>query len=185
MRRAVTTAAVVMIGFGLTACGGAQTPGQALPATTTAASKTGTTTERTTTTSPTSAESLADTDPCELLTSADKSALGVTKFEGPEQLGTARICRIRTPAGTLTPGIRTNIGLTQVVVTGPINDLTIGSHKAKQLRDTATRGCIVFIGVTASSRVDVDAGDRQGDQDEACDLALRAATLIEPNLPES
>ncbi|CRK59356.1 hypothetical protein [Alloactinosynnema sp. L-07] len=43
----------------------------------------------------------------------------------------------------------------------------------------------MFIGVTASSRVDVQASELRGDQDVACDLALRAAKLIEPNLPES
>lgn len=179
-------ALATMIGLGLVACADAKSSGTPVPVTTETGAKSETKTTRTTaTSSPTKANSLADTDPCELLTDADRSSLGVTKTEGPEKLGTARICRFRTPEGGFTPGIRTNVGLAGVVVKGPVTDIAVGSHQAKQMRSDDTGGCTVFIGVTASSRVDVVVQDRQGDQDEACELALRAAKLIEPNLPES
>lgn len=181
-RHAVIAATVATLSFTLAGCGDTTSPGTAVPAPTTT-SETSTKTKSTTATSSANAESLADTDPCELLSTTDKSALGVKKSTGPEEFAGARICRIHTAAGSLTPGIWDKAGLAQVIATGPISDVTIGSHQAKQMGDSA--GCTVFIGVTASSRVDVVAQDRQGDQDEACDLALRAAKLIEPNLPKS
>lgn len=179
-------AIAAMIGLGLVACADAKSSGTPVPVTTETSAKSETkTTSTTATSSPTKADSLADTDPCELLSPSDKADLGVTKSEGPENVGGARLCRVRTATGGFTPGIWDKAGLAQIVAKGPMSDLTIGSHQAKQMRSDATGGCTVFLGVTASSRVDVVVQDRQGDQDEACDLALRAAKLIEPNLPES
>ncbi|MGQ0840661.1 DUF3558 family protein [Actinokineospora sp.] len=183
-RRAAITATVVMISVGLAACGDTAAPGTPVPVTTTTGSNSETATSTAASSTSAKSESLADTNPCDLLTNTDKATLGVTKVSGPERFGTGRICRLRTPEGGVDPGIRTDVGLAGIVVDGAISDVTIGSHQAKQMR-TTTGGCFVFIGVTASSRVDVLGSDRQGDQDEACDLALRAAKLIEPNLPES
>lgn len=176
-------AALAMGGLGLTACADTSSPGTPMPVTTTTTGKSETKTSPTATSSATKVDSLADADPCELLTDADKSTLGVTETLGSEGSGTARICRLRLPDSNLTPGIRTNVGLDGVVVNGPITDVAIGSRQAKQMR-TNTGGCFVFIGVTPSSRVDVQASELRGDQEAACDLALRAAKLIEPNLPE-
>lgn len=186
VRRAALVSAVAIAGFGTAGCGDTNAPGTAVPATTTTGtSASDTKPTSTTATSSTKAESLADTDPCELLTADDKSALGVTKSEGPEKFGTARICRFRAAAGGITPSIWDAAGLAQAVETGPVSDVTVGSREAKQMRNTATGGCVVMLAVAESSRVDVLATDRQGDRDEACDLALQAAKLIEPNLPKS
>lgn len=187
VQKAVVAAVVVVGAFFSAGCGAARTTGSAVPApgsVTTGASETEPGTPGTTVSMPKKVESLADADPCDLLTSAGKSALGVTKSGKSEKLGTERICRYQTADGEVSPGIRTNVGLAGVVVDGTISDLVIGSHQAKQMRSDSGV-CFVFLGVSAMSRVDIVSGDLRGNQDAACDLALRAAELIEPNLPES
>ncbi|WP_161784444.1 DUF3558 family protein [Actinokineospora spheciospongiae] len=180
--------AAVVIGVLVSAgCGVARTSGSAIPVpgpVSTDGSGTATGTPSTTVSAPEKSDSLADADPCDLLTSADKAVLGITKSEESEKVGTERVCRHLTADGAVSPGIRTNVGLAGIVVDGPISDLSIGSHQARQMRTLAGR-CFVFLGVSASSRVDVLGSELRGDQDAACDLALRAAKLIEPNLPES
>ncbi|MCG8920520.1 DUF3558 domain-containing protein [Actinokineospora sp. PR83] len=185
--RGSVAAAVVIGAFVLAGCGAARTTGSAVPepgSVTTGVSGTGAGSPSTTVSAPEKGDTLADMDPCDLLTTADKAALQITESEKAEKVGTEHVCVHLTAEGSVSPGIRTNVGLAGVVVNGPISDLSIGSHQARQMR-TTTGGCFVFLGVTASSRVDVLAGDLRGNQDAACELALRAAELIEPNLPES
>ena len=187
VRGMVATAAIAISVFLLAGCGAAQTTGTAVPASGPVSSDVSRTTAGTpsATTSPSErGDTLADVNPCDLLGSADVAALGITKSGKTEKVGTERVCRYETADGAVSPGIRTNVGLAGVVVDGPISDLSIGSHQARQMR-SSTGGCFVFLGVSASSRVDVLGSELRGDQDAACDLALRAAKLIEPNLPES
>ncbi|NUT49540.1 MAG: DUF3558 domain-containing protein [Saccharothrix sp.] len=136
--------------------------------------------------SPTSAEpigSLEDTDPCSLITVSEvEQAMGPLR-EAPkvEQIGSARVCESAPNRDYLAVGIRTNVGLAGVLPNGgEIKDITVGRHQAKQLLG-ASGSCGIYLGVTASSRVDVVVN--VGASTDPCPPALRIAELVEPKLP--
>jgi hypothetical protein len=58
----------------------------------------------------------------------------------------------------------------------------IGSHPGRQLQSTISNSCLITIGVTNSSRVDVTA-IATTDANQLCQLANQFAKLVEPNLP--
>lgn len=119
--------------------------------------------------------------PCTLLSPADLQQLGVTEQPTQEMVGTAHTCSLNTTADTLGVGIRTNVGLAGYVAAGgPVHDITVGSHQAKEELGN-TGSCVVAIGVSASSRVDVIVtGDGTTDP---CPTALTLARLVERRLP--
>jgi hypothetical protein len=59
---------------------------------------------------------------------------------------------------------------------------SIGQHQGEQLRATSSADCIVIIGVTSSSRVDVTA-NANTDTNLACQVANQLAKAVEPQLP--
>ncbi|MCT2585925.1 DUF3558 domain-containing protein [Actinophytocola gossypii] len=112
------------------------------------------------TTEPSGAKSdSVDLDPCELLSSADLTALGLpTEPFGSGEVGPGRSCggRLRVSPS---PG---------------------SDHAVKV---SGARGaCVTAIAVTDSSRVDVN-GLTGGDMTKVCEYAQRAAEPIEPRLP--
>lgn len=119
--------------------------------------------------------------PCSLLSSADLQQLGVMEQPTQEMVGTAHTCQLVTSSDSLGVGIRTNVGLAGYTAAGgPIHDITIGSHQAKQELGN-TGSCVVAIGVSASSRVDIIVtGDGTTDP---CPAALTLARLVERRLP--
>lgn len=73
-------------------------------------------------------------------------------------------------------------GLSQLVVQGPVTDKTIGSHPAKVMTyPTDDTACLVAIGVTSQSRVDLSIESNGGV--DPCSIAMRAAELVEQHLP--
>lgn len=136
-----------------------------------------------TTSSPTSTKpsgSLAETDPCSLLTRSEaEQVMGPLKEDPkPEKLGSSQTCGFSPKLASLSVGTRTNVGLAGVQAPGEVADLTIGGHQAKKFV-AAGGSCIVAIGVSSSSRVDVVLNG-QGD---SCPRALQIAELVEPKLP--
>jgi hypothetical protein len=80
-------------------------------------------------------------------------------------------------------GIRDSQGINDVNPGGfTVTTDNIRSHPGRQLQSTQSGSCIIAIGVTNSSRVDVtvNAGT---DPIQGCQLANQFAKLIEPNLP--
>ncbi|HUQ58415.1 DUF3558 family protein [Lentzea sp.] len=126
--------------------------------------------------------SLSEVDPCSLLTADDAGALGATAAPKRETVGTADTCAWKPTDANLSVGIRTNLGLAQTQSSGgQITDITVGDRQAKQVSGRASGGCLVVLGVTASSRVDVTViPPPDGD---GCPLALKVAGLVEPKLP--
>jgi Protein of unknown function (DUF3558) len=179
---------VVLAGLAATlvvtaACGG-PTTGQPSPATT-AESAVQTTSDGGsggTSTSSGDAGALPVNHPCSVLSSEDLSQLGVSSSPTEDMTGTAPDCAFQT-ADNFTVGIaiRTNVGLSGFALTGgTAHSVTIGSHSAMQGVDN-TGSCVVGIGVSSSSRVDVTAlGDGKADP---CPTASSVAHLIEPKLP--
>ncbi|HEY1571049.1 MAG TPA: DUF3558 family protein [Pseudonocardiaceae bacterium] len=119
--------------------------------------------------------------PCSLLSPADLQRLGVTEQPTQEMVGTAHTCSLNTSMDALGVGIRTNVGLAGYTAAGgPVHDITLGGHQAKEELGN-TGSCVVAIGVSASSRVDVVVtGDGTTDP---CPTALTLARLVERRLP--
>jgi ABC-type phosphate transport system substrate-binding protein len=139
--------------------------------------------------SPTSGGSgLTSIQPCDLLSSADVSQnqLGTP---APENLGGARTCSWQNTTANNGDGYNISVGIrdTQGIneISSGVDTITpdnIGSHPGRQLQSTQSGTCVIAIGVTNSSRVDVtvNAGT---DPVQGCQLANQFAKLVEPNLP--
>ncbi|MEO6083349.1 MAG: DUF3558 domain-containing protein [Umezawaea sp.] len=168
----------------LTACNG-PTTGEARPAQDTSSASLPAGTAPPSTSSPTSTKagtSLEDIQPCSLLTKSEaEQVTGAQREEpAPEKVGSSRTCGFSPKGKSFTVGIRTNAGLSGVQAPGEVTDRTIGRHQAKKF--VASGGsCIVAIGVTASSRVDISLN--AGGVEDPCPLAERIAELVEPRLP--
>jgi hypothetical protein len=168
-----------------------KTNGQAVPGdSTTAETSTttrGSTPSRTTSGAPTSGTSpFADRKPCTLLPSSGATEMGFSGQGNEQKVGSARRCQWRITGATIKDSFTVSVGLWD---TAGLKDLsgtdaptpvpTVGKHEAVRIKDTA--GCSIFMGVTEKSRVDTAANG--GSVDKACELALKLATLIEPELP--
>ncbi|TQM82991.1 uncharacterized protein DUF3558 [Saccharothrix saharensis] len=173
-----TTLAAVAVLLSTVACGGpAESPaaptsgGSALPTTAPAVG-------------PSRGGPLDGLDPCGLLTKAEAEQITGAQTAEPvvEQLGAARVCTFSPEQALLGVGIRTTSGLDQVQSNGNVvRELVVGRHQAKQSVG-ATGSCGIFLGVTASSRVDVVLNSGSPTEDP-CPLAMRVAELVEPRLP--
>jgi hypothetical protein len=166
--------------FAISACSG-PVDGQAQPASETTANST-TRSPAGPTTTTRSGTTLDDIDPCTLLTPDEAEQVAGPLREKPtrEDLGTARGCEFKPKSSSFAVDIRTNVGLSGVQAPGEVADVKIGSHDAKQFIGT-TRSCVIAMGVTASSRVDV-VMTTSSDKDP-CQLARKIAELVEPRLP--
>lgn len=175
MKRLVLLAGLAATLLGVAACN-SSTPGQA-----TAGTSTTTQNQPPPTSSSGGGNSLPVSNPCSLLSSGDLSQLGVTTTPTKNQIGTAHACELDNAEGHIIVGIRTNVGLDGYQPNGgTVKDLTVGSHQAKQEVD-ATGSCIIALGVSSSSRVDITVtGDGTNDP---CPTTMSVAQLVEPKLP--
>lgn len=135
---------------------------------------------------------LAVLDPCALLTQAELDQAGLRSTRRDADARGSSCGWSREPdtngKGGFSVGVVLNteyglngldFGESKVVVT----DDPIGKHAAKQGKDTdetVVSSCFVIIGVTGSSRVDLNVLTGPGG---ACELANRFARKIEPRLP--
>ncbi|WP_157619825.1 hypothetical protein [Saccharothrix sp. NRRL B-16348] len=154
-------------------------PGDASAGTTTS-----TTTDQaspTTSTKPSgSGDSLADFDECEVLNSIAPQ-LNLTDIE--VVIGETCGASVSTTASVAVKG-HPDLGLDDVVPGGQQSDITIGSRKAKMVKQSTTQtSCLIAVEATPTSRVDV-AGSANASLDEACAAATAVATAIEPKLPK-
>jgi uncharacterized protein DUF3558 len=123
---------------------------------------------------------LAGTDPCTL--SAQAAAQVNAGTGSPGDVGLGRQCRYQANGITLTVAIFDTQGLDDVVSSGQPQEIDLGSHRAKRGKEPPNL-CVINIGTSDTSRVDVIAGAR-GDQSKACQVATQAATALEPSLPK-
>jgi hypothetical protein len=160
---------------GVAACGNS-TAGNVIPTTAPAAS----TSSAPTTTS--TSTPLAITDPCWLLPASAATSLGYPAQGKSQTTGGQPDCEYDGTTGVADIGILAKLGLSQMVPEGgtPV-DITVGRHQAKQL-DQGGGGCRIALGVTPTSRVDVQITTSG---DPACPAVLALATAVEPNLPSS
>jgi hypothetical protein len=132
-------------------------------------------------TSASESNSLPVNQACSLFSSADLEQVGVSSPPTQEMVGTGHSCDFNSDSFAMGITIRTNVGLAGFVVAGTaVHDMTIGSHQAKQAVDN-TGSCVIALGVSDSSRVDVTVtGDGTTDP---CPTALTLAKMVEPRLP--
>ena len=180
MNRRLTVVPLVATAlFALAACTQA-TAGSGNPASTTTPGSGGTSTS-----SNGGGASTASLQPCDLLSASVLSQNQLTKTDSGTQSG-ARTCAwtksvdINGNGGyTLGINIRDSQGLSDTSDAGyTVTPDSIGGHQGKQLERSGS--CIVAIGVSNTSRVDVQAS---GDPGQSCPLANQFAKSIEPQLP--
>ncbi|MCG8914844.1 DUF3558 domain-containing protein [Actinokineospora sp. PR83] len=187
MKRVLALVVLTVTAIGGVAACAKETTGRAIPsATSPPAEATAPPTESSPSSEPDGAESPAALDPCELLTSSARDALGVTGAAQPDETPSARYCQWALGTGTaaerFTYGVAVfpGLGIDRVVADGEKKPLVVGARKAiESLRSGAT--CAISIEVTETSRVDVQATGRDGAS--LCQKVLEAAKLVEPELP--
>jgi Protein of unknown function (DUF3558) len=149
--------------------GGSATSGDSSPSSTTTASGT---------------QSL---QPCNLLTASDLARYGLHKTDSGTALG-ARTCNwqnVTTNGGAgyaVGVDIRDNQGVSTANTQGyTVTTVTLGTHHGVQLASPGA--CVVILGVTNTSRVDIGGNDGYANQDQSCAEANNIANLVEPKLP--
>jgi hypothetical protein len=131
---------------------------------------------------------LSAVQPCGVLDSSQISQNGLTNQESTSGSG-ARSCKWSNDnfdngnGYALKVDLRDAQGVATFNTAGyALTDDPIGHHQAKQAEQTSGSGCIVTIGVSSTSRVDVIV-DTATDPNQACTIANQYAKLIEPKLP--
>ncbi|SDJ85279.1 Protein of unknown function [Actinopolyspora mzabensis] len=134
------------------------------------------------------APTLAGTDPCELLTEAQRDELGLPRTTANKRNGETRSCEFNPPQGN-GPGtsallaIHEEQGLNEFSgMTGEAEKTTITGHEAKIQCEYGN--CLIGIAVTDTSRVDVQS-TVLGDDAATKKLGNRIAKMIIGNLGSS
>jgi hypothetical protein len=133
-----------------------------------------------TSSAPTGGNSLPVDQPCSLLSSADLQQLGVSAQPVQDKVGIAPSCEADNASFHIVVSIFAHDGLSTIQTSGPVHDIKVGSHQAKQEVDS-TGSCVISMGVTDTSTTDVTVGALFGS--DPCPTALRVAKLVEPRLP--
>lgn len=187
MRRlALLVPVLLALAGGVTACSD-KTEGSPQVQSTTGGQTTGGPTTRTTTDTPTPASDLKGKDPCTLVTSSAQAQLGISGGE-KSNVGSSRGCKWRLRGSDETTFFWVDIydsqGIKDLPNDGDTTQLPkVGSHEAVQRTDPSNPGaCGVVMGVTSSSRVTATAL-KGTDVTVGCELAMRLARLVEPELP--
>lgn len=160
---------------------GCSTGGSPFPAPTSTAGQSTGGDQSTTSTANSGGTSLASLDPCSLLNASEASNADLPSSGQADQVGTSRTCDYQSTDYVVLVGIRTDGGLSAFNNTGGvITSPTIGSHQAKQQTE-GPDSCVIAIGVTATSRVDVQV--TASGSLPPCPEAQKVAQAVEPKLP--
>ncbi|CAM3859574.1 DUF3558 domain-containing protein [Kibdelosporangium persicum] len=128
---------------------------------------------------------IENTDPCALLSAADRSTLSLK--DGAVTDGSTDVdkgCRWHSSQQgdhSVQIDIYAELGTKDVQATGGVKSIAdVGKHKAVQYNFGTT--CTISLAITDSSRVDVRVG-AAGDNQKACAMVQQVAQLVEPKLP--
>ncbi|MER5264430.1 hypothetical protein ABTZ99_20390 [Actinosynnema sp. NPDC002837] len=169
---------LAVLGAVATGCttGGTATPGP------TGATTTEQTSKATTSSSKPSGggDSLADFDPCAVLEPL-MSQLNLSNLEKVDE----KECSAEYPSLGLTSVTKQpELAIADAVGDGKKTDISIGSRKARVVEAPASKNsCLVAVEVGPTSRVDVFAVSNTSGA-EACEVATKVATAVEPKLPK-
>lgn len=181
MKRLAVLASMAALALGVAACGGG-TPGQPEP--TTVPSSDGDGTNHTPSMpSGNPSSGLGSMNACSLLNASEATSVGLPSSGQKQNAGAKSGCEWDGSEFSVGVTIRTNAGLTGVMANGgTLTGTKVGNHQAMQLKEAAG-GCLYALGVTGTSRVDVNA---QGlGTEDSCPEALSVAELVEKKLPLS
>ncbi len=164
---------------GLSACS-SQRPGSPTAA---ASSTTGSPSSRA------GADPLASVDPCSLITSAELASNGLQPGKIVNAPG-ARACSWNRPDdGATIDGYLIQIaiydtaGLDQLNTSvGTASDYSVGKYQGKLLRYKAGLTCTVALGITSTSRIDIDVITSTS-VDQSCTLVERVAPAVVSHFP--
>lgn len=181
MKRVLVVLGLAATLVGAVACG-APTVGQPTPATTNGGGQTSQDgPSPTSTASGGGGNSLPVDHPCDLVPTSGLERVGVSGQPSETSVGTAPACEFDTNDFTIDVEILTTLGLSDFQAAGgTVQTTTVGSHDAKEVTDN-TGSCVIGIGVTAKSRVDVTVTPISGGN--PCPTAMTLAQMIEPKLP--
>ncbi|KAA2261605.1 DUF3558 domain-containing protein [Solihabitans fulvus] len=119
-------------------------------------------------------------DPCSLLSQSEAASAGATSQPQRKKVGTADSCLFSAKDLSMIVGIQANVGLAGLQPNGRrITDTKVGGHEAKLAAD-GLGNCLIAIGVSGSSRVDVAVTG--GGKVDPCPVAVQVAQLVEPKL---
>ena len=143
----------------------------------------------TSTSTSSSASGLESVKPCDLLTEAEVTGLGL-KYPGKaEQVGASTTCSWNISGnGGLLAGIRPESGVKDLNLQGEkISQVKVGKYDATKVeaQDSAKHLCTIAISVSESSSVTVIGNLTVTSEDTAaaCERASKGAELIAPKLP--
>ncbi|MCU1680456.1 MAG: hypothetical protein JWQ81_1195 [Amycolatopsis sp.] len=131
---------------------------------------------------------LATLEPCDLLSSSDRSSAGLSALGKDKTIGAARACDWTEPGSFgVTVTLDGSSGLSDLAVSrGTSRKIKVGAHSALQVADkkAADGTCAVLLGIGASASAQVDVSNTSfTGTDLACRRANTVAGLIEPKLP--
>jgi hypothetical protein len=131
---------------------------------------------------------LADVKPCDLLSSTDRSTVGLTTIGADKVVGAARACDWTAPGVFgVTVTLDDATGLADLKVTKKTAaPAKVGAHDALRVSDkkAADGTCAVLLGVGEKASAQVDVSNTNfTDTALACERAGTVAELIEPKLP--
>lgn len=134
--------------------------------------------------SPTASVAPVDVDPCTLLTAAEASGLGLPAQGELESLPGGPTCDWQGDRGGLLIGVNEDVDLDDVVFedTAVVADVVVGDRRARRAPDVGRPGScsvVLELGVGSVSLVALYLDDPP----RACEVADRAAQLVEPKLP--
>ncbi|WP_245614063.1 DUF3558 domain-containing protein [Actinokineospora inagensis] len=135
----------------------------------------------------THATSTSAAKPCDWLSGKTLTDLGITSSPRPKETKGATSCSWRVEKATAADSYTIDItyyqknSLDDMVGDQPRTPVRVGTHNGVQTLDDTNSGCVVAMGTSATSRVDVYIID--GPQADWCKTATTVATLIEPRLP--
>jgi hypothetical protein len=132
--------------------------------------------------------SLTDVEPCGLLSSTDRSTVGLTTIGADKAVGGARACDWAAPGVFgVTVTLDNAAGLADLkVVKKTATSAKVGGHDALRVSDkkAADGTCAVLLGVGEKASAQVDVSNTNfADTALACERAGKVAELIEPKLP--
>ncbi|WP_253831029.1 DUF3558 domain-containing protein [Prauserella aidingensis] len=134
--------------------------------------------------------SLSNIDPCSLLSADELSKYGTFPAGAPNNVGTARGCKFEkdTDSPTTDPNRVISVNLRDQQGIDDVQDLGQGIDRGEvegrsYARVPGPGVCTIVIGVSQTSRVDVNTIATEGTE-KSCEIADEVAAVVEPKLPQ-
>jgi hypothetical protein len=131
---------------------------------------------------PSSTAQPAGANPCDLMSSADLSALGLGAGKRRNIQGTDACLWTASGKFTLSVGYNGS-GLGGLAAAQGTDKVAVGKHEAVQVPDKIDPSCGVLIGVSANSTVIVTVTNATGSAGDGCPQAVSIAKIVDPKLP--